>query len=113
MYDDNPQRMGLVVLRGGEKIRRLPNQMPPCHWCPKIPKGAAPVPESAVELSPRNRDAYLHYRRCKAVSRFPIDAIVERNAAICLGIEDDAASERQRMQQAELISMVISMAMRK
>lgn len=96
LYNDQPGRMGLPVLRGPnrDKVKRIKGQSPACRWCPKIPKGEPAVPSSAVHLSERNAAAYLHYRRCRAVLRFPADRIVERNAALIQGIEEQAAERR-------------------
>lgn len=59
---------------------------PPCRvkeiGCPKG------TPEKNRELSPKNRQAYEHYLQCKAVGKFPEDAIVYRNAGIIRRIED-------------------------
>lgn len=42
---------------------------------------------SAVRLSDKNRQAYWHYRQCKAIGQFPADdAIVRRNAAIIASV---------------------------
>ena len=105
MYDDEPVkgRWGLKVERGGGHIRRLKGMEPPCRWCPKIPAGVVQIPRNAVELSERNAAAYMHYRRCKAVGRFPVDPIVERNAALILAIEEEVAAERAREAQLELV----------
>lgn len=40
-------------------------------------------------LSAKNRRAYRHYRMCRAVGRFPPDAVVERNAALIRGVEEE------------------------
>lgn len=69
-----------------------------------MPEGARPRPESAVELSPRNVRALLHYRRCKAVGRFPADPIVERNAAVIAHVEAEARDWRQRADQAAALA---------
>jgi hypothetical protein len=116
MYDDRPGHFGKRIERpigSGKWVERLPGQVPPCHSCPKIPEGEEPVPASAIELSERNGRAYLHYRRCKAVGRFPEDAIVERNAAIILGIEEEAAVERERLGQIETLGVLLSLGRRK
>lgn len=39
------------------------------------------------ELSPKNWQAFNHYRRCKAIGHFPDDPIVARNAAAISAIE--------------------------
>ncbi len=102
LYDDKPGHYAnKPVIRNDEPVERIPLvQLPLCRFCPKIPVGARPVPASAIELSERNACAYLHYRRCKAVGRFPVDAIVERNAGIILTIEEEARDLKLREEQA-------------
>lgn len=58
---------------------------PPCRTNQGCPKG---TPENSKELSSKNRQAYEHYLQCKAVGKFPEDAIVYRNAGIIRQIED-------------------------
>jgi len=86
--------------RGGKNQRRPLGTVPPCHICPKIPQGDEPVPESAVELTPQLYRAYVHYRRCRAVGRFPDDDLVEDNARIFLAVEEQV--ESSRMERIEL-----------
>jgi hypothetical protein len=69
-------------------------------WCPKIPAGARPAPENAIELSLQNLQAWTHYRECKAVGSFPHDAIVRMNAGIVA--EAEAAAERMRQARSGL-----------
>lgn len=71
---------------------RPPGMPTPCHTCPKIPAGQLPVPENARELTPQLLKVYRHYRRCKAVGRFPVqphgeDALVVDHAALIAGVE--------------------------
>lgn len=74
-----------------------------------VPRGAAPppcrlshvgcpkgTPENPRTLSDRNRQAYEHYQECRAVSQFPDDSIVRRNARLIRLIEDAVALGRQR-----------------
>lgn len=105
LHDDHPTRMGLPVLRrDGAKVERVKGQPTPCRWCPKVPKGDAPRRSSAVELSDRNYLAWTHYRRCKAVNRFPADGLVERCAALIAGVEAEAAEERTHSRHLELVA---------
>ena len=103
LYDDKPDRFALEpVRRGGERVKRIPLvQLPMCQWCPKVPEGAPPVPASAVELSDRNAGAVLHYRRCKAVGRFPVDGIVEEHAAVVAHVEAEAELAREQARYAQ------------
>lgn len=65
--------------------------MTPCSTCPKVPDDAsAKTREHAVELSDRNRQAYEHYRECRAVGEWPRDWLVRRNARLIREIEDMA-----------------------
>jgi hypothetical protein len=82
--------MGKQAMRGSLPMLRPPGEKPPCQWCPKIPQGDAPVPTSAVNLSRKNRAAYLHFKECDAIREFPEDPIVRRNAAIIRQIESEA-----------------------
>ena len=43
-----------------------------------------------------NQQAYHHYLECKAVGRFPEDAIVTRNAGLIRQAEEIADRARQR-----------------
>jgi len=95
--------------RAGRKVERALRMQPtPCRWCPKIARGDPPRPTSAQELSERNAAAFLHYRRCKAVGRFPSDPIVERNAAFILQVEDEAHQDRDRVHQLEQLTMILA-----
>ena len=61
---------------------------PPCRIAGLgCPKG---TPENPLSLSDLNREAYRHYRECRATGSFPDDPIVRRNAAIIRREEDRA-----------------------
>lgn len=55
---------------------------PPCKTSVGCKKG---TPENSLALNPTNREAWEHWKECKAVGSFPDDPIVRQNAAI---IED-------------------------
>lgn len=78
--------------RPGELELRPPGTELPCRQCPKIGQGEPPTPETGkrAELSQKNWRAFLHYLTCKAVGRFPRDAIVERNAGLIRLVEDQS-----------------------
>lgn len=97
MFDDSPTRLsGRKFVRAGQPQPRPPNLPTPCHQCPKIPAGADPKPENAVELSPKNWRAYSHYLECRAVLKFPdADPIVRRNAVLIRMVEDEARDARE------------------
>lgn len=80
--------------RGGKLVRRPPKTRPPCHWCPKIPPGAEPVPANAIEYTPAVAAAYQHYLECKATGQFPADAIARQNAALIRSAEELAEQVR-------------------
>jgi len=108
LHDDRPTRMGLPVIRAGVKIERIKGQRPRCEWCPKVQKGDPPVPDSAQDLSPRNRKVLVHYLECRAVGQFPADPWVRRHAMMIRQIEDEATAERSRLAQMESLGMMLS-----
>ena len=72
----------------------------PCSTKVGCPKG---TPENPKSLSEKNAEAYLHYLECKAVSNFPDDPIVRRNAGIIYRIEQSIERhDRQEMMQTYL-----------
>jgi hypothetical protein len=74
---------------------RLKGQVTPCWKCPKIPDEAPrKTRPHAIEMSYKNRAAYLHYRECSAVGSFPDDPIVRRNAGVIRGVIDSLAEAR-------------------
>lgn len=90
--------------RGGAKVPRLPTQRPPCSYCPKQPADVPDrlrTPDTAVELSGKNWQAYHFHSECAAVGQFPDDAIVRRNAAVIGRIEKDVDA----LQQLQLITL--------
>lgn len=95
-------------MTSGKEGKKIPLSVyggkPPCRSCPKVPKDAPKVPESAVELSVRNLRAVSHYWECRAVNSFPDDPIVRRNAAIIRRVED----EYDRMKQVEPLAMLFA-----
>lgn len=104
MYDDKPpDRFSLDIVEerpqgSGKLLKRLPKQKPPCWMCPKIPPKIKPIPENAIEISTKNRQAYDHYLMCKATGKFPDDPIVFRNAGYIRQIEDQVQQNIQSSQ---------------
>lgn len=89
----------------GEEVprERNENEPPPCRN-PRDPEGCPKgTPENQKSLNPQNQEVWEHYQRCKAVGRFPEDAIVENNASLIRQIEDQVA----RLQQNEFLSQLI------
>lgn len=89
--DQGPNRFGERIERPrGTPVLRPKGARTPCQWCPKIPAGDPPVPESAQELTPANFQAFLFYRECKAVGVFPADPWVRAVARVCRDAEEAA-----------------------
>jgi hypothetical protein len=99
--------------RGGVAMPRPQGMPTPCRTCPKIPAGERPHPSRAVELSDENYLAYLHYQRCKAVGRFPEDAIVERNAGILRTVEEQIGRAEQARLMETLATAVTAAALKR
>ena len=68
------------------------------------PKG---TPEAPKSLSDRNRSAYLHYLRGRAVNRWPDDPIVERNAMLIRSVEDEFEREERARFEQTLVQLVV------
>jgi hypothetical protein len=83
-------------MRGGKPCERPPEALPPCTSCPKVPKGEPPTPETGrkSELSEKGLQAYMHWRRCKAVGRHPEDDLYEHNAALLQMVDEEAKLSR-------------------
>lgn len=82
LYDDGERLSDKKATRRGQPCRRPGGVPTPCSRCPKIPKGAAPRPENAVELSEKNFAAIRHYFQSRAVGASEEerrDAIVRKN----------------------------------
>lgn len=76
----------------------------PCHN-PKHPKGCPKgTAEKPRTLSPKNQQAYRHWKECKATGIFPDDDVVKQNAAILQDLADSAAEHKQY----QLFSMMIA-----
>lgn len=84
-------------------FRRPPGTFAPCRYgVDRCPKG---TPENSRQLSEKNQRAFGHYLQCKAVGRFPDDAVLHRNAGLIRMVEDEIAELRQR----ELLSRLASL----
>lgn len=91
--------------RYGTKVPRPRGVGTPCSYCPKQPDDIPErerTPSTAIELSEQNTLAYIHYLECRAVSDFPKDDIVRRNAAIIR--EAQLAAERIERIKLSLIA---------
>ena len=78
----------------GQPQERPKGTYPPCHYGPKeCAKGS---PDSGLSLNPQNLQAFLHYRECRAIGRFPEDRVVRENAAIIRMVEDEASDVKQQ-----------------
>lgn len=79
-YQDSGERLSSKkVMRRGQPQPRAPGSVTPCHLCPKIPNGAAPVPANAVELSAKNWQCLEWYYQARAAGL----SEVEKNDPIC------------------------------
>jgi hypothetical protein len=93
------------VTRAGEPVLRPAGATTPCRSCPKSHDGQ---PNPGADLTPRSRAVIEHYQQCRAVGRFPEDAIVEEHAGLLHAIEEQLA----RKQQAETRRLLV-LAIRK
>ena len=99
----------LKLLGDGKPWPRPKGTVTPCHCCPKIPRSAPrKTREFAEEISDRNYRAFKHHLRCKAVNRWPADAIVERNAEIIEGVLESVRDGKQE-QLIQTLMMVAGM----
>jgi hypothetical protein len=92
MYDDRAGEMGPpTYLEDGTHMPRPVGCGTPCFQCPKVPKSAPKRDrENAIEPTDKSRAALYHYQECRAVGRFPLDVIVQRNAGLIAPIERQA-----------------------
>jgi hypothetical protein len=70
---------GETTMRRGQPIKRPLYAKKLCESPRGCPKG---TPEDSKDLSPKNVQALNHYMECRAVGKFPDDAIVRKNARI-------------------------------
>lgn len=79
----------------GEPMKRPKGTFPPCGYGPeKCPKGS---PAAGRELTEKNWQAWMHYQECNAVSQFPDDSIVRRNAAVIRDVLDSIDRQEQQL----------------
>jgi hypothetical protein len=97
---------GTVLTRGGRPVPRPAGAPTPCRTCPKVPPGAPPVPESAVELGDQLQRAWEFYRECRAVGDFPADPLVRWLAARFRAAEDHCEKLATNRFQLAVISAV-------
>jgi hypothetical protein len=103
LYDDR----GEVMTRGGKPCPRPANAPTPCKTCPKIPPGAEPRPENAVELDEAGLDCWRFYKECKAVGEFPRDPLVRAAAGVFRAVEDAAERAGQSRTQAVTLGHIL------
>lgn len=108
MYDSDGNQTLRLDATGTKKVPvpRVKGTVTPCFKCPKIPQGAAPCRASAIEMSTKNRMAFLHYQECRAVGSFPDDSIVRRNARIIRDAYDDVERSDMMTFQATIGALV-------
>ncbi len=68
------------------------------------PKG---TPENPKSLSPKNEQAYQHYRECRAVGVWGDDPIVRQNAAVIRSLED-MRKRRDEMEFQQFLVTIVS-----
>lgn len=104
-----------IVTIAGRKQKRPKhrNAQSPCR-VPEIsggcPKG---TPENPKTLSQQNLQAYWFHRQCKAVGRFPDDAVVMQNAAIIEDALRQCDSRKRREENEQLKSLIIAIGGKK
>ncbi len=82
----------------GNAVQRPPGALPNCQNGKGCPKG---TPEEPVSLHPRNQQAYVHYRQCRATGEFPDDPIVKEHARLIRDVED-------HVEQLRLVELIRS-----
>lgn len=110
MYKDTAEKMSreLYMLESGQPMKRPIGSLPPCYHCPKIPGDApAKTPEHAIEPTEKSLTALWHYKKCRAVRRFPEDEIVERNAGIIDQVRQ-FAEEAKGLEAAHLMAVLMN-----
>ena len=95
--------------KGGKPVPRYSGIKPPCGYSSQgCAKG---TPENSVGLTEQNTMAYQFIRECRAVGRFPDDAIVRHNAALIEEVEQDIRDRRQQ-ELNEWIKALVQAAIR-
>ena len=97
------EKTGKRCLWRGEPLLRPDDKPPPCRTVQGCAKG---TPEEPRELNERNQQTYRHYRECKAVGQFPVDAIVRQNAAIINAVEEAVRRNQQEMLQQSILALI-------
>lgn len=92
----------------GTPLKRQTFNPPPCSQCPKIPKGAEPIPSNAVELSAKNWLAYRLWKQIKAGAPMPNDAVVHENCGYLLDVEE--SYQRGQQGQSAVLLQVLTAA---
>ncbi len=108
VYDHETGRKEEFPEGSGNPVLRPTGMLPPCSTGPSA--CAKVTPESGVELNERNRNAYLHYLECRAVSDFPDDPLVRFHAAIIRSIEDESDRAERRTSNVMLQGLVMRFA---
>lgn len=81
-----------------------------CRSPKGCPKG---TPENPKTLNERNWLAYEHYRECRAVGKFPDDAVVRRNAAVIRAVEDEVEAMHKRLEYEGLRNLLAMATVRR
>lgn len=91
-----------LARKDGQPLRRDGSTPPACQTKEGCPKGTA---EQQRTLSPKNLEAWHHYRECRAVGAFPDDPWVRKNARIILDVEEGVRQEREEAFRATLSTL--------
>lgn len=112
-YEDDAESFAEApfVLASGLPMARPRGAKTPCCWCLKVPSelrmaGATRV--NAIEPSERSWAALWHYRKCRAVFRFPDDPLVAQNAA-CIATMELMVENARLESTAGLLGLIGSM----
>jgi hypothetical protein len=90
---DYDEETGKIVEFNGRPQKRPPKKLPLCRDKTKgCPKGS---PEKPLVLTPRNREAFRHWRECRAVGKFPDDPLVYLHADILQSVADQVAEHNR------------------
>ncbi len=86
-YDETTGRPQRSKADPSKFLKRYATIKPRCQTAKGCPKG---TPENQKGFTEQNRLAYEHYKQCLAVSHFPDDPVVRRNAYLIQQAEEDA-----------------------
>lgn len=92
--------------KDGSLRKRDSSCPPPCRTSVGCKKG---TPENSLALNDTNRQAWEHWKECKAVGSFPDDPVVRQNAAAI----DEAMRIVDEIREDDFRAMLIRIAVAK